>query len=58
MKNWSDQVTLDEFLKWAGDGKEAMKNKDQRIAFRKEYSTPKEWKFIWKTFDREVHSFS
>ena len=53
MKNQSDQVILDEFLKWAG-GKEAMKDKEKRIAFGKEYSTPMEWKFIWKTFNREV----
>ena len=56
MKNWSDQVTVDEFLKWVGDSEdsEAMKDKEKRIAFGKEYSTPKEWKFIWKTFNREV----
>ena len=53
MKNQRDQVILDEFLKWAG-GEEAMKDKEKRIAFGKEYSMPKEWKFIWKTFNREV----
>ena len=49
-------MTLDEFLKWVGHSKdlEAMKDKEKRIAFGKEYSIPKEWKFIWKTFNREV----
>jgi hypothetical protein len=54
MKHRSDQVTLDEFLKWAGESESAMKDKQKRIAFGKEYTTPNEWKFIWRIFDREV----
>jgi hypothetical protein len=56
MKNRSDQVTLDEFRKWVKDDEEAMKDRDKRIAFGKEYCNSKEWKFIWKVFDKEVRS--
>jgi hypothetical protein len=55
MKNKSDQVTLDEFRKWVGD-EEAMKDQDKRIAFGKEYCGTKDWKFIWKCFDKEVRT--
>jgi hypothetical protein len=54
MKNRSDQVVLDEFRKWVGDNEEAMKDQEKRIAFGKEYCSSKEWKFIWKVFDKEV----
>jgi len=58
MKNRSDQVTLDEFRRWVGDNAEAMKDQDKRIAFGKEYCTPREWKFSWKVFDKEVSTQS
>jgi hypothetical protein len=58
MKNRSDQVTLDEFRKWIGDDEEAMKDQDKRIAFGIEYCNVKEWKFIWKAFDKEVRPCS
>lgn len=54
MKSKGDQVALDEFLKWVGDDVAAMKDQDKRIAFGKEYCNVKEWKFIWKTFNKEV----
>lgn len=54
MKNRSDQVTLDEFRKSVGDDEEAIKNRDKRMAFGEEYCNPKEWKFVWKAFDKEV----
>lgn len=58
MKNRSDQVTLDEFFIWAGDNAEAMKDQNTRIAFGNEYCNAKEWKFVWKAFDKEVSTFS
>jgi hypothetical protein len=58
MKNKSDQVTQDEFRKWVGDDETAMKDRDNRIAFGKDYCNVKEWKFIWKAFDREVKIYS
>jgi hypothetical protein len=54
IKNRGDQVTLDEFRKWVGDNEEAMKDQDKRMAFGKEYCAPKEYKFVWKAFDKEV----
>ena len=54
MRNCANQATLDKFWKWAGDNKRAMQNQNKRIAFRQEYCNPKEWKFIWKAFDKEV----
>jgi hypothetical protein len=54
MKNRSDQAVLDEFRTWVGDDEKAMKDENQRIAFGKEYCNAKEWKFIWKAFDKEV----
>ena len=56
MKNRSDQVTLDRFQKWAGGNAEAMKDQDKIIAFGREYCTPKEWKFVWKAFNKEVNT--
>ena len=56
MKNRADQVTLDEFRKWVGDDEKAMQDPNKRIAFGKEYCNPKEWKFVWKAFDKEVSS--
>lgn len=57
MKSRSDQVVQDEFRKWVGDNDEAMKDQAKRIAFGKEYCGPKEWKFVWKAFDKEVNTF-
>jgi hypothetical protein len=54
MRNRSDQVVLDEFRKSVGGDEEAMRDRDKRIAFGKDYCTPREWKFVWKAFDREV----
>ena len=54
MRNHADQATLDEFQKWAGDNERAMQDQNKRIAFGQEYCNPKEWKFIWKAFDKEV----
>jgi hypothetical protein len=54
MKNRSDQVALEEFRNWVGGNEEAIKDQDKRIAFGKEYCNSKEWKFIWKAFDKEV----
>jgi hypothetical protein len=54
MKNRSDQVTFDEFRNWVGNNEEAMKDQNKRIAFGIDYCKPKEWKFVWKAFDREV----
>ena len=56
MKNRSNQVTLDRFQKWAGGNEGAMKDQDKIIAFGREYCTPKEWKFVWKAFDKEVNT--
>jgi hypothetical protein len=56
MKNKGDQVTLDEFRKWVGNNEEAMKVQVKRIAFGKEYCAPKEWKFVWKDFNKEVNT--
>lgn len=58
MKNRADQVTLEEFRKWTGDDEKAMQDRDKRIAFGKEYCNTKEWKFVWKTFDRDVSDLS
>lgn len=47
-------MALEEFRKWAGDNEEAMKDNENRIAFGKEYCSPKDWKFVWRVFDKEV----
>jgi hypothetical protein len=54
MKNRADQVTLDEFRKWVRDDEKAMQDQNKIIAFGKEYCNPKDWKFVWKAFDKEV----
>ena len=40
--------------KWAGDNNRVMQDQNKRIAFGQEYCNPKEWKLIWKAFDKEV----
>ena len=47
-------MVLDEFQKWVGDDEGVMKDREKRIAFKKEYCNSKEWKFIWKVFNGEV----
>jgi hypothetical protein len=54
MRNRSDQAVLEEFRKWADEDNNAIKDPQKRIAFGKEYCNAKEWKFIWKAFDKEV----
>ena len=54
MKNCANQVALDEFWKWVRDDEKAMQDQNKRIVFGKEYCDPKDWKFVWKAFDKEV----
>jgi hypothetical protein len=56
MRNRSDQVTLDEFRNWVRNNEEAMKDQDKRMAFGKEYCSAKDWKFVWKAYDKDVSS--
>ena len=57
MKNRSDQVVLDEFRRWVDD-EAAMKDQDKQVEFGKEYCDVKEWKFLWKAFNKEQRSIS
>lgn len=58
MKNRSDQVVLDEFRNWVGDNEEAIKDQDKQIAFGEDYCNSKDWKFVWKAFDKEVSTLT
>ena len=51
-------MTFDEFQKWVRDDEEAIKDQSKRIAFGKEFCNVKEWKFLWKAFDKEVRPYS
>lgn len=56
MKARGDQVSLEKFQRWVEDDKSALKDKEKGLNL--DCSKQREYKFLWKTFDKEVSVLS